>query len=114
MLPKRSLIVCLLAGALMSMPLIHAEPQDAAASDMAVPAGGPLSESEIIILLQAKVPLDTIQTFVSKRGVNFVSTKETSRRIITAGGNVSLIGTVNLNQRDDAAMMMQENGKKKK
>lgn len=68
-----------------------------------VPAGGPLTEGEIIILLQAKVPLETVQTFVSKRGVSFVSNKETSRKILAAGGNVALIGTISLNQRDDMA-----------
>ncbi|HYZ84089.1 MAG TPA: hypothetical protein VE621_06785, partial [Bryobacteraceae bacterium] len=96
---KRTAYVCFLAGALMLTPAVGVA-QEAAAADVSVPAGGPLSEPEIIILLQAKVPLDTIQGFVAKRGVNFVSTKESSRRIIAAGGNVALIGTVNLNQRE--------------
>jgi hypothetical protein len=111
---NRSLVVCLLAGALLTTPYLNAAPQDGGGAEVSVPAGGPLSEAEIIIMLQAKVPLDTIQNFVAKRGVSFVSTKETSRRIISAGGNVALIGTVNLNQRDDAALMAVDNGKKKK
>jgi hypothetical protein len=89
---------------------------DSSRSDLAVPSGQALSEGEVIILLQAKVPLDTIEKFVAARGVNFVSTKETSKRILAAGGNVSLVGTINLNQKEDlvadpnAAM----NGKGKK
>ena len=74
-------------------------------SDVAVPTGTALSESEIIILLQAKVPLPTIEKFVSVRGVNFVCTKDTSKKILAAGGNVSLIGTINLNQKDESSPM---------
>ncbi len=74
-------------------------------SDVAVPAGTALSESEIIILLQAKVPLDLIEKFVNVRGVNFMSSKETSKKILSAGGNVSLIGTISLNQKDDMSAM---------
>lgn len=92
-----------------------AEKQDETASSVSVPSGQPLSEGEVIILLQAKVPLDTIEKFVAARGVNFVSTKETSKRILAAGGNVSLVGTINLNQKEDlAALAAPTNGKKKK
>jgi hypothetical protein len=86
-------------------------------SDVAVPAGGALSEPEIIILLQAKVPLELIQKFVTIRGVNFISTKDSSKRIMSAGGDVSLIGTVNLNQKEDAFAALNSaaaNGNKKK
>jgi len=86
--------------------------------DEAVPSGPALSESEIIILLQAKVPLGTIEKFVSVRGVNFICTKDTSKKILAAGGNVSLIGTINLNQKEDSPAMplaanAAKNGKKK-
>lgn len=88
---------------------------DSPRSDVSVPSGQPLSEGEVVILLQAKVQLDTIEKFVAARGVNFVSTKETSKRILAAGGNVSLIGTINLNQKEDlAALTAPTNGKKKK
>lgn len=89
--------------------------QEAPKPDADVPSGPALSEGEVIILLQAKVPLETIQKFVAARGVSFVSTKEASKRILAAGGNVALIGTINLNQKDEqAALPTADNGKKKK
>jgi hypothetical protein len=87
--------------------------QDARVADPDVPSGPSLSEGEVIILLQAKVPLDTIQKFVAGRGVSFISSKESSKRILSAGGNVALIGTINLNQKEDAPVVQQD-GKKKK
>lgn len=84
--------------------------QDGPAID--VPTGQALTEGEIIILLQAKVPVESIQKFVSVRGVSFASSKEVSKRILSAGGNVALIGTISLNQRDDGAI--DPNAKKKK
>jgi hypothetical protein len=113
---KRGLLVCLLAAALTSTTLGTAAPLQAegSKSDVAVPAGGSLSESEIIILLQAKVPLELIQKFVTIRGVSFLSTKDSSKRIMSAGGDVSLIGTVNLNQKEDASAPVDlASGKKK-
>jgi hypothetical protein len=119
---SRGLLVCLLLTGMATTQVMTAAPLqqgESAKSDVAVPAGGPLSESEIIILLQAKVPLDLIQKFVTIRGVNFISTKDSSKRIMTAGGDVSLIGTVNLNQKEEAAAMAMSplanaNAKKKK
>jgi hypothetical protein len=98
---------------LLSTPLttvLSAQDAKSEGSEVAVPAGGALSEPEIIILLQAKVPLSLIQKFVTVRGVNFVSSKETSKRIITAGGDVSLIGTVNLNQKDESPLAIAPSG----
>ncbi len=112
---RRGLLVCLLSAGLMSTQAAIAAPQaEGSKSDIAVPAGGALSESEIIILLQAKVPLELIAKFVTIRGVSFVSTKDSSKRIISSGGDVSLIGTVNLNQKDDAVVLADAGGKKKK
>ncbi len=112
---RRGLLACLLSAGLLSNQALMAAPQaEGPKSDVAVPAGGPLSESEIIILLQAKVPLELIAKFVTIRGVSFVSTKDSSKRIISSGGDVSLIGTVNLNQKDDAVVMADAGGKKKK
>lgn len=94
--------------------------QEAPKSDVDVPSGPALSEAEVIILLQAKVPLETIQKFVATRGVSFVSTKDASKRVLTAGGNVALIGTINLNQKEEAALQLanannkDEKDKKKK
>jgi hypothetical protein len=116
----RGLLVCLLSVGLASTQMAMAAPAqqgEGSKSDVAVPAGAPLSESEITILLQAKVPLELIQKFVTIRGVNFVSTKDSSKRIMSAGGDVSLIGTVNLNQKEDVAVglgSLAANGNKKK
>lgn len=88
--------------------------QDAPRQDPDVPSGPALSEGEVIILLQAKVPLDTIQKFVAARGVSFVSSKESSKRILAAGGNVALIGTINLNQKEDVAPVQSSADAKKK
>ncbi len=85
-----------------------------AASDIAVPSGPALAEGEVIVLLQAKVPLELIQKFVAARGVNFISSKETSKRILAAGGNVALVGTINLNQKDELALPVSNDKDKKK
>lgn len=112
---SRGLLVCLLSAGLLSMQSAIAAPQaEGSKSDIAVPAGGSLSEAEITILLQAKVPLDLIAKFVTIRGVSFVSTKDSSKRIMSAGGDVSLIGTVNLNQKEDSVVLPDVGGKKKK
>ena len=79
--------------------------EEGSSSNITVPSGPALGEAEVIILLQAKVPLDLIQKFVSARGVNFVSTKDTSKRVLAAGGNVALVGTINLNQKDDPPVL---------
>jgi hypothetical protein len=111
----RWLLVCPLLVTMLANAQETTSPQGAG-SDVSVPSGPPLQEGEVIILLQAKVPLDIIQKFVSGRGVNFVSTKETSKRVLAAGGNVALVGTINLNQKDDpmASDLQQDKDKKKK
>ncbi len=104
----------LLAGSLFASPA----PQDSAAGDassVTVPSGTTLTEGEIIILLQAKVPVEVIQKFVTTRGVGFAASKETGRKIIAAGGNVALVGTISLNQKEAAAVAsMQEDANKRK
>ena len=52
--------------------------------------------------------------FVSSRGVNFVSTKETSKRVLAAGGNVALVGTINLNQKNDPIASFEQQDKDKR
>jgi hypothetical protein len=69
--------------------------------------------TRVIILLQAKVPLELIQKFLPSRGVNFVSTKETSKRVLASGGNVALVGTINLNQKDEVIPLAANGGKDK-
>lgn len=111
-------VVTLIAFALMLAGFVYAAPvaapQEQTESAAAVPAGAPLTEGEIIILLQAKVPGEVIQKFVTTRGVAFVSTKEVSRKILSAGGTVGLIGTINLNQKEDGTAVADFDARKKK
>lgn len=113
---KLSRLRWLLVCPLMLTMLANAQEAKTETSDIAVPSGSALAEGEVIILLQAKVPLEVIQKFVASRGVNFLSTKETSKRILAAGGNVALVGTINLNQKDDpsAALLTDKDKDKKK
>ena len=106
----------LLVGSLMLAAFANAQDarsEQAAASDVSVPSGPALAEGEVIILLQAKAPLEVIQKFVATRGVSFVSSKETSKRILAAGGNVALVGTINLNQKDETPIQVDDKNKKK-
>ena len=109
------LIACVLmmAGFAIAAPAAPAQEPTEGAS-VAVPSGLPLTEGEIIILLQAKVPGDVIQKFVTTRGVGFISTKEVSRKILAAGGTVGLIGTINLNQKEDGNSLAEGFDPKKK
>ena len=50
------------------------------------------------------MPLEIIQKFVAARGVNFVSTKENQQAVLAAGGNVALVGTINLNRKDELSV----------
>jgi hypothetical protein len=108
------LIVCAFLLAILANAQESKPESPASGSDIAIPSGQPLAEGEVIILLQAKVPLDLIQKFVAARGVNFISSKETSKRILAAGGNVALVGTINLNQKDEIALPVPNDKDKKK
>ena len=103
----------MMAGFAVAAPAAPAQEQTEG-SAVAVPSGAPLTEGEIIILLQAKVPGEVIQKFVTTRGVGFVSTKEVSRKILAAGGTVGLIGTINLNQKEDLSAAAENFDAKKK
>ena len=59
-----------------------------------VPAGPPLSKSEIITMLQAGLPAARVEQFVEVRGVSFAITPDVSREITAAGGNRSLLGAI--------------------
>ncbi len=59
-----------------------------------VPAGPPLSKSEIITMLQAGLPAARVEQFVEVRGVSFSITPDVSREIMAAGGNRSLLGAI--------------------
>ena len=59
-----------------------------------VPAGPPLSKSEVVTMLQAGTPSERVEQFVEARGVNFQSNAQVAREIKAAGGNNSLVGAV--------------------
>jgi hypothetical protein len=59
-----------------------------------VPAGPPLSKSEIVTMLQGGIAPTRVEQFVEKRGVNFQVTPEIAREITAAGGNRSLVGAI--------------------
>lgn len=62
-----------------------------------VPAGPPLSKSEIVTLLQSGVPATRVEQFVAARGVNFRITPPITKEIIAAGGTRSLVGIITTN-----------------
>ncbi|HEX8338131.1 MAG TPA: hypothetical protein VF621_15545, partial [Pyrinomonadaceae bacterium] len=59
-----------------------------------VPAGPPLSKSEIVTMLQAGTPPARVEQFVERRGVSFQSNAQAAREIKAAGGTNSLVGAV--------------------
>lgn len=59
-----------------------------------VPAGPPLSKSEIVTMLQGGIAPARVEQFVEKRGVSFQVTPEIAREITSAGGNRSLVGAI--------------------
>ncbi|HEY3738294.1 MAG TPA: hypothetical protein VGL53_00545 [Bryobacteraceae bacterium] len=106
--------VLMMAGIVVAAPANPAQEAAAEGASFAVPSGGALTQGEIIILLQAKVPGEVIEKFVTTRGVGFVSTKEVSRKILASGGTVGLIGTINLNQKEDLSASTENFETKKK
>jgi hypothetical protein len=59
-----------------------------------VPAGAPLSKSEIVTMLQGGIPSSRVEQFVEVRGVNFSVTPQITAEIKSAGGDRSLIGAI--------------------
>lgn len=59
-----------------------------------VPAGAPLSKSEIVTMLQAGTPPARVEQFVDARGVSFQSNAQTAQEIKRAGGTNSLLGAI--------------------
>lgn len=59
-----------------------------------VPAGPPLSKSEIVTLLQSGVPTTRVEQFVEARGAGFSITPQIAREIKAAGGDNALIGAI--------------------
>ncbi len=59
-----------------------------------VPAGPPLSEQEVLTMLQSGVGATRVEQFVEGRGVSFAITPDASRKIMAAGGNNALLGAI--------------------
>jgi TonB family protein len=62
--------------------------------------GPPLSKAEVLILLDAKVPLDRIEKIVDERDVCFEGDTQTAKEILAHGGSKSLNGTILQNYTD--------------
>jgi tetratricopeptide (TPR) repeat protein len=69
-------------------------PTPRANTGAAVPAGAPLSKSEIVTMLQGGIPSSRVEQFVEVRGVNFAVTPQITAEIKSAGGDRSLIGAI--------------------
>jgi tetratricopeptide (TPR) repeat protein len=59
-----------------------------------VPAGPPLSKSEVVTMLQAGTPSARVEQFVEARGVSFQSNAQVAREVKAAGGNNALVGAI--------------------
>jgi hypothetical protein len=63
-------------------------------TDFNVPAGAPLSQNEVITLLQSGVASTRVEKIVETRGVDFTLTPQITSRIKSAGGSTALIGVI--------------------
>jgi tetratricopeptide (TPR) repeat protein len=78
-------------------------PTPRANAGAAVPAGDPLSKSEIITMLQGGIASSRVEQFVEVRGVNFAVTPQISAEIKAAGGDRSLVGAITEKSQTQAA-----------
>src|SRR5262249_49598500 len=63
-------------------------------TDFSVPAGAPLSQNEVVTLLQSGVASTRVEKIVETRGVDFALTPQITSRIRSAGGSTALIGNI--------------------
>ena len=77
-----------------SQPAARTSPTPRANTGAPIPAGDPLSKSEIITMLQAGIPSSRVEQFVEVRGVSFNITPQATSEIKAAGGDRSLIGAI--------------------
>jgi hypothetical protein len=70
-------------------------------SSAKVPSGPPLSENEVLTLLQSGVSSSRVEAIVEVRGVNFTINPALSREIKAAGGTNSLIGSISANLKEE-------------
>jgi hypothetical protein len=66
----------------------------ASASRTAVPAGPPLTKTEVVTTLQGGAPPARVEQMVEARGVNFRVTPAVANEIKQAGGDNSLVGAI--------------------
>jgi hypothetical protein len=59
-----------------------------------VPTGAPLSQNEVVTLLQSGVGSSRVEQMVETRGVDFALTPVITRKIKDAGGSTALIGMI--------------------
>ncbi len=78
-------------------PTVAARPTPPGRNTANVPNGPPLSEGEIILLLQSGKPASEVEQWVERRGVNFRVTPLSSKKILAARGTRSLIGVIAVN-----------------
>jgi tetratricopeptide (TPR) repeat protein len=81
----------------------HTSPTPRVNTGAPVPAGAPLSKSEIVTMLQGGIPSSRVEQFVEVRGVNFAVTPQITAEIKSAGGDRSLIGAITEKSQTQAA-----------
>ncbi len=62
-----------------------------------LPDGPPLTENQVLLLLEAQIPSRTISRLVEKRKAAFPITAELGQKLTAAGARPELIGTITLN-----------------
>jgi hypothetical protein len=81
------------APAVASRPA-NTRPANTTPANASVPAGPPLSQSEVVTMLQGGISPARVEQFVEARGVSFAVTPEVAAEIKRAGGNNALIGAI--------------------
>jgi hypothetical protein len=69
-------------------------PSTTPSNSASVPAGPPLSKSEVVTMLQGGIASARVEQFVEVRGVNFTFSPEVANEIKQAGGNNALLGAI--------------------
>jgi hypothetical protein len=63
------------------------------------PAGPPVSQDDIILLLKLRPPRQRLERLIESRGVDFDITPQTGAGILAAGGDSALVGLIALSRR---------------
>ena len=91
------------AAAVASSTPARTSPTPRANTGAPIPAGDPLSKSEIVTMLQGGIASSRVEQFVEVRGVNFAVTPQITAEIKAAGGDRSLIGAITEKSQTQAA-----------